>query len=813
MLAPPDTAKSKNIAMHRLFARAGMRAVERMTCHMRDRKHFASCLQTGRSWGRSYDIFSHRCHAKLRCTALSSIAQGSRPNADAHRWPSQDARQLSRIISLASLRAKRVKVLSMGLFSRIGTWLRKSNMESDELTSRAPDEQARQADLPTPAPVPETADPMEAAEKTVSAVEMTELPSVPADEFRARFLRAVEEASESERAGLYILDATVQALVIPPAYGKRTNDELRLTSDLDEAIQRIHADNRPLSSLTWTALRDARPLFHPHFDEWAGEHSEKLHGEVGLIFFLDIEAIAVAMTQATQSMGFVSRYDPERPVVTVSDGRFETRISVHALVAESLWTGRGPMSVIRGRARALPGEFRGYQATQGGLTRRFPGVHFELNGATLLARDPDGFEHTIYYQQISNSIRKSDQGVDAWLQRATLDDLSIHDCDTALLLRSPVYLRAYPEALHEVLDGGAAAVAVRIHEGRATPVVRNPDDPGDRIDFCWEEATQRLGARRMSGHAFLVEGHGERIAVFVGDGVASCALHNALVRGILEHVMTPPKAVRVTCPSEDILMIHQDETPDELIGEARRCALRLEMDLFEDRSDRLDFSALVELDTPPAGQFELRLVPATYFDLHDEAEEAGPTAVAQSQRLQGLALEMVGSTERAAAALSRSLRHDMHDGECQLALGRVLNELGRHQQAVPFLEQAAAELADRAEVQNALGIALYLSGSQGEAADAFERAVTLDPNEASFLVNLGRCYFDEQELNKAESALERALVLEPSSAEAHASMALVCHRKGETHRAMHHAREALSEEPDNPTMRTLLETYGADPDN
>ena len=698
----------------------------------------------------------------------------------------------------------------MGLFSRIGTWLRKSNLDADESISPAHEHKAQQSDMP----ISEATEALAAAAPEKNAtVALTELPSVSADEFRARFLRAVDEASRDERAGLYILDPTVQALVIPPAYGKRTNDELRLTSDLDEAIQRIHADNRPLSSLTWTALRDARPLFNPHFNEWAGEHSEKLHGEVGLIFFLDIEAIAVAMTQATQAMGFVSRYDPERPVVTVSDGRFETRISMHALVAESLWTGRGPLSVIRGRARALPGEFRGYQATLGGLNRRFPGVHFALDGATLLARDPDGFEHTIYYQQISNSIRKSEYGVDRWLQRATLDDLSIHDCETALLLRSPVYLRAYPESLYEELDGNAAAVAVRIHEGRATPVTRAPDDPAERIDFCWEEATQRLGARRMSGHAFLVEGHGERIAVFVGDGVASCALHNALLRGIVEHVMTPPNAVRVTCPSEDVLMVHQDETPEELIEEASRCALLLETDLFEDRSDRLQFSARVVLDAAPAGQFELRLVPATYFDLHDEAADLSPIAVAQSHRLKGLALEMVGSTERAADALSRSLRHDMHDGECQLALGRVLNELGRHQQAVPFLEQAAAELADRAEVQNALGIALYLSGSQGEAADAFERAVMLDPNEASFLVNLGRCYFDEQELNKAESALERALVLEPSSAEAHASMALVCHRKGETHRAMHHAREALSEEPDNPAMRTLLEAYGADPDN
>ena len=48
------------------------------------------------------------------------------------------------------------------------------------------------------------------------------------------------------------------------------------------------------------------------------------------------------------------------------------------------------------------------------------------------------------------------------------------------------------------------------------------------------------------------------------------------------------------------------------------------------------------------------------------------------------------------------------------------------------------------------------------------------------------------------------------SAEAHASMAVLCHRTGDKPRAMHHAREALAEQPDDETVRELLRMLDED---
>ena len=60
------------------------------------------------------------------------------------------------------------------------------------------------------------------------------------------------------------------------------------------------------------------------------------------------------------------------------------------------------------------------------------------------------------------------------------------------------------------------------------------------------------------------------------------------------------------------------------------------------------------------------------------------------------------------------------------------------------------------------------------------------------------------------TALEHALRVEPASAQAHASMAVLCHRTGERRRALHHARAALAEQPDDDRVRELLQMMDED---
>jgi Tfp pilus assembly protein PilF len=127
-----------------------------------------------------------------------------------------------------------------------------------------------------------------------------------------------------------------------------------------------------------------------------------------------------------------------------------------------------------------------------------------------------------------------------------------------------------------------------------------------------------------------------------------------------------------------------------------------------------------------------------------------------------------------------------------------------------FLERAATALDDHAEAQHALGLALYEIGRGADAREALRRAVSLAPDEAPYLVALGRSCADDELYGEARTSLEKALRLDPSMAEAHAVLAVVCHKTGQRQAAMHHAREALSEQPDDETMAELLKLLEED---
>ncbi len=672
----------------------------------------------------------------------------------------------------------------MRLLSRLGSWLR---ADSDA-------EQSLVADAPPPSAFP--------------GAPLRRLPVTPPEAFRDALLEALEHAQRVGRADVYRLDPAVQLLVIPPVYENEESEERRLATDLDTSIRKMQSDGRTLSSLTWSALREARPAFEPTYREWAGSDARRFEGEVGLIFFVDVEAIGLAMAHAAQDLGFSARVDRVRPSVWITDGRFEAHVGVHALVAEALWTARGPLSVIRRRARSLPGEFRGFLAALSGLGRRFPGVRFDIDGGKLRVRG-NGVDGRVNYRHLTAAIRHGSLGVDRWLARVTLEDLVTLHGDAGLMLRSATYLKAWPDALAQRFDD-YSIVAVRHFEARVSPVLSRPEDPPDRFEHYRLEGLRQLGFLRFKGHAFVVRQDEHAVVCFVGDGMASAALHESLVRGAIEQLAPLPDTVRVIAPSEDVLLIAHPEAGVRLISESERRATQLERDLYDDPSDRLRYEKTLSLSGAPAGHFELTLVPGDYFELCDDAAQALRSAPSQASYQRGLALETIGRQDLAADAFERALRSDSADGEVSFALGRCLNVLGQYERAVPLLEQAERELPERADAANALGMALYHSGDSEAASQAFERAVALDPTESGFYVNLGRSYFDDDDYPAAEKALETALHLEPDCADAHASLALVCHKRGDNLRALHHAREALAEEPENQIMRQLLRSLDVD---
>ncbi len=647
------------------------------------------------------------------------------------------------------------------------------------------------------------------------------LPAAAADVFKKRFLDSILAARDSGRAALYSADPSVQMLVIPHAKARSDREEERLSSEIDAAIQQIESATRVMSSVTWSALKDARPTFEPSYMEWAGDLSDSLDGDIGIIFFVDMDAIAHSMCQAATSLGFRTAIDADLSAVRVSDGRFEAHVGVSALLAEALWTGRGPLSVIRRRASSLPAELRSFQSLFAGLERRFTGSRCELHdGAVRVVDASEGgtVRGKIDYRHVAASAKASGVPVERWLARARLEDLLVEGGDASVLIRSRAFAKARPDALIEGGDGYVLS-AVRDHDGRAVPVVRADDDPPGRFEHFRDEAARQLAFFSFVGHAFVLEQGAQRAVVLVGDKAASLSFHPALLKGALEQLLPLDDEMMVCSFSENTLCAHAPSAPPFLQAQAKERAVELEGDLVDEPSDSLDVQRTVTMPEIGLGHFELTLVQDQYFALRDASIAASMSQGIGNPRsglgrgnaefLRGLAFEALGRPEAAVPCLERALRASSGDGDVALALGRTLSMMDEHARARPFLEKAVAAAPDSAEAQNALGLALYRTGFRTKARAAFERAVKLSP-EVSFLVNLGRTCAEEDLFQEAKGALDRALRLDPCSAEAHASMALLCHRLGDTQSAMRHAREALSEAPDDDTVQELLKMIGGD---
>jgi Tfp pilus assembly protein PilF len=614
------------------------------------------------------------------------------------------------------------------------------------------------------------------------------------------FGRRLKDALVDSRRGVQAvtLDASIRMIAL--SRGDRADE-----GDIDRALQQVEASGVQWSSLTWSALRDARPPFRPTPRQWAGELAQLLDGEAGLIFFVDVEAIAVAIAQAAEQQG-LSAIIEDTSAVRVSDGRFQAVIGTSTVIAEALWTGCGPLAAILRRVRHLPQELRSFVAVVKGLERAFVGVRFEVIGDHVLARRAGQGPVRLDYRHLAASARASGLGVDAFLEGATLLDLVDQSGEVVALLRSPAWAKAWPEMVAAVEPDGGVVCIARELEGRVRPVRSTPIDPPGRFAFLLREAKRQLPFLQVQGHAFVVEqptANGlSRAWGLVSDRAASLLLDPALVRGLCEQLGPLPDEVMAKAISENVLVMASTAGP--ALDEAERRGRLLEHDLFDGGTDPLQLCRRLTLPEQGAGIFELTIVPDQFFELCDRAAHAGSVGRLHGDFLRGLALEALGLHEKALPHFERAVRARLDDGDLHLALGRCLSGLANFDRAVQVLGRAAALSPDEGEVQNALGVALYKTGANTAARAAFLRAVHLSPDEVPFLVNLGRTCTDEELFTEARAVLEHALRMEPSSAEAHASMAVLCHRTGERKRALHHARVALAEEPDDDTVQELL---------
>ena len=677
-------------------------------------------------------------------------------------------------------------------FSRIGSWLRTRSTTTTTV-------------LPPPT-----------AAAALDPEVLERLPRTPPEVFQRLLLETLE--ASRDRLQVVTLDPTMRMIAM-------SQRDLGDDVEIDNALRSVESGTAPMSSLTWSALRDARPPFSPAPSVWAGELAHLVDGDAGLIFFVDVDAIATAIAQAADQLGFATAIEEDGGVVRISDGRFCAVVGTSTVIAEALWTGCGPLTALMRRVRQVPNELRSFVSLLRGLERRFVGGRFEVVGDHLVVRAAGEASRRIDYRHLAAAARASGLAVDSFLRGASLIDIverddPVGDGDVVMLLRSPAWAKAWPERMGRPHDeGGVICLAREDQNGRITPIKRNDDDDEHRFAFLEREARRQLPFLNVAGHAFVVEqarsspSAAARAFALVGDRAATLLLDAALVRGLCEQLGPVPDVVDVCTVTENVVIIAAVDCPAAVLEEARHRATRLEGDLFDDGADALDINQRMALPEHGAGIFELTLVPDEFFVLCDQADENGDLGRAHADYLRGLAYEALGLSDKAVRSFEKAVRARADDGELHLALGRALSAVGNHGRAVGVLQRAATTLHDNADLQNALGVALYKTGAGTDARAAFLKAVHLSPDDVAFLVNLARTCCDEQLFVEAKVVLEHALRMEPSSAEAHASMAVLLHRTGERSEALHHARAALAEHPDDDTVQELLRMIDDDDDD
>ncbi len=676
----------------------------------------------------------------------------------------------------------------MRFFSRIGSWLRTRGATTT--TALAPT-------AATPSLDPEV---------------LARLPQTPPEAFQRRLLEALDASRQALQ--VVTLDPTIRMIAMSQREASGGGDD----AEIDLALRRVESGTTPLSSLTWSALRDARPPFSPPPSVWGGELAHLLDGDAGLIFFIDVDAVATAVAQAADQLGFATAIEEDGAVVRISDGRFCAVVGTSTVIAEALWTGCGPLTAVMRRVRQVPSELRSFVSLLRGLERRFVGDRFEVVGDHIVVRSAAVPARRIDYRHLAAAARASGLAVDSFLRGAGLADLierdGGNDSDVVMLLRSPAWAKAWPEALSRPHDeGGVVCLARQDPAGRISPIRTAPGDDVERFLFLEREARRQLPFLQLEGHAFVVEqarstrtmsSPAGRALAFVGDKAASLLLDAALVRGLCEQLGPVPDAVDVCTVTENIVIVSPINAPATVLEEARHRATRLESDLFDDGADALDINQRMVLPDHGAGIFDLTIVPDEFFQLCEQADDNGDLGRAHADYLRGLAFEALELTDKAVRSFEKAIRARSDDGELHLALGRSLCTLGEHDRAVTVLTRASAALPEHADAHNALGVALYKTGATTRARASFLTAVHLSPDDVSYLVNLARTCCDESLFNEARVVLEHALVIEPASAEAHATMAVLLHRTGQRSLALHHARTALAEQPDDDTVQQLL---------
>jgi len=176
--------------------------------------------------------------------------------------------------------------------------------------------------------------------------------------------------------------------------------------------------------------------------------------------------------------------------------------------------------------------------------------------------------------------------------------------------------------------------------------------------------------------------------------------------------------------------------------------------------------------------------------LLDEVIESGQ-GFADAYQLLGVALHLVGQSDRALEALDAALALNPRYVEAHLHRGLVLNDLGRSVEASEAFASAresggalqdglprhhAAKLANQ---HAELGEAYAESGAMDEAIAQYQRALELGPTFHDLRYRLGRLLMESGRALEARDELQAVVAARPRFVEAQATLGLACYMAGD----------------------------------
>jgi protein O-GlcNAc transferase len=129
---------------------------------------------------------------------------------------------------------------------------------------------------------------------------------------------------------------------------------------------------------------------------------------------------------------------------------------------------------------------------------------------------------------------------------------------------------------------------------------------------------------------------------------------------------------------------------------------------------------------------------------------------ADVQRGLGLSLVEINETERAEAALKRSLALD-GAFDSAFYLGKLCYKAGRFEEALNYALQAIQKNGKNAGAYNLKGVTLNQLKRYAEAAGSFQAGLVLAPGDVNLQINLGIALLNSGEATKARGVFEAVL--------------------------------------------------------